>query len=273
MKVYASFALVLVIAYAIFVVAFVLFQRDILYPFPEAAAPPADLPRTEVRSIPAQGDDPALEVWVTQPLPGKPVIVYFMGFAGTLSVHEPRLRALGEAGYGVAAMAYRGGGGQPGTPGEAGFLRDANRVWTELDTLIGQPVDEGDRIIYGFSLGSGIAVALAAEVEEMALILEAPFDRMCSTFEKYLPILPACLVMREDRYDSVDRIGAVDTVIYFLHGAEDSVVPLELGRALFLAAPEPKFARIYSRATHEDLPRFDAEINTIRFIDTLRGDP
>ena len=273
MSVWAQVVLILMCVYGVFLGGFAVFQRGFLFPFVETGPAPADLPRTEVRVLPATGDDPPLEVWVTTPLPGKPVLVYFMGFSGALSVHEPRLRAFGAAGYGVVAMAYRGGGGQAGEPGEAAFLRDASRVWRSLDDLVGAPVGADDRVIYGFSLGSGIAVALAAEVEEMALILEAPYDRLCRTVEADFSILPACRILRSDRFDSIDRIGAVDTISYFLHGAEDSVVPIALGRALFVATPEPKFARIYARATHEDLPRFGADQNTIRFLDTLRGDP
>ena len=273
MRFVAKITLGLGLAYAIFLAGFLLLKQQLIYPFVETIAAPADMPRTRVKYLPGSVDDPQLEVWVTEPLPGRPVVIYFMGFTGALSVHEPRLRALGEAGFGVAAMAYRGGGGQPGVPGQMALLSDARRLVSQLDTLFDAPVPPEDRIFYGYSRGSGLAIPIAAENEELALVLEAPFDSMCALLERRFVILPACFLMWDDTYESVGRIRDVDSVVYFLHGSEDLQVPLEAGRALFLATPDPKFVRIYARGTHEDLARFEADKHTVRFINTLRGAP
>lgn len=267
-----KFLVTLVVVYVLISGSFLIFRKQLIYLFEETGAPPADMPRTDMHFLPQTPEDPALQVWVTRPLPGKPVILYFMGGTGSLSVHEPRLRIFAEAGFGVAAMAYRGGGGQAGRPSEVALGRDAARLYDSLDTLFGQEILPDDRVIYGFGLGSGLAVRLAADTDEMALILEAPFSSMCELAERRFPFLPACRVMWDERYDNAGLIGRVDTTLFFLHGAEDGAIPLDVGRALFVAAPEPKFYRIYARGGHEDLPRFGALTDAIRFINTLRGE-
>ncbi len=268
---FIRFFLVLGVIYGLFAATFILFYKDFIYIFVDDGVPPADMPRTEVKYLPEAFEAPRLKVWVTQPLPGKPVILYFMGNSGALSVHEPRLRALAERGFGIAAMAYRGGGGQPGEPSEAGLYRDAKRVYDQLDDLLGREIPASDRAIYGYSLGTGLAVRLAAEEDEMALVLEAPFSSMCDIVQKHVVILPACRMMPSERYESDLLIDKVDTTVLFLHGAEDDTVPLAMGRDLFLKAKEPKFTKIYRRGDHLDLGRYGASDDIAQFLDTLRG--
>ncbi|MEM9429797.1 MAG: hypothetical protein AAGA32_09905 [Pseudomonadota bacterium] len=261
------------VAYLIYIAGFLFFLPNIIYPFTKTGQPPQTLERTEVRVLPATPFDPEIEVWITEPLPGRPVILYFMGFGGALWVHEDRIRSFVDAGFGVAAMSYRGGGGQPGLPREQHLLRDAFRLYDGLDAIFGRAIDPEDRIIYGFSLGSGLAVPLARAREEMALVLEAPFDQMCRIIDARVPLLPACGFMWTELYDNTRWIGGVGTTVYFLHGGNDAIVPLEHGALLFRLASQPKFARIYDDGGHEDLNLFRADTHTIRFLDTLRGLP
>lgn len=268
---YVKFFLVLGVIYMMFAGAFTAFRHQFLYFFVEVGAPPADMPRTQVKYIPETFEDPRLEVWITEPLPRKPVILYFMGSSGALSVHEPRLREFASRGFGIAAMAYRGGGGQPGTPSEAALTQDAARLYAELDTLFGREIPASDRAIYGYALGSALAVNLAAKEDEMALILESPFGSMCEMMQKLVVILPACKLMWDERYDSQALIDQVDTTVLFLHGAKDTIVPLDMGAALYEAAVEPKFNKIYRQGGHIDLARFGATEDIAQFLNTLRG--
>ncbi|QHQ33775.1 alpha/beta hydrolase [Algicella marina] len=269
---YLKFILVLLVIYGIALAGFLFFRHDFIYFFVEERVPPADMPRTEVKFLPEAFEEPRLEVWVTEPLPGKPVILYFMGNAGALSVHEPRLRELANRGFGVAAMAYRGGGGQPGVPTEAGLYRDAERLYDGLDGLFGREIAASDRVIYGYGLGSGLAIRLASEVDEMALVLEAPFASMCELLRQRVVILPTCSLMWDERYDNLQYIGDIDTTVLFLHGAQDSTIPLTAGRVLFDAARQPKFSKIYREGGHIDLGRFGASNDIAEFLDTLRGE-
>lgn len=242
-----------------------------IYSFIPTGAPPADIPRTEVRFLPAHNGAPALEIWVTTPEPGQPVIAYFMGEAGTLSVYEPRLRALAEAGFGIAAMAYRGGGGQEGEPSEATLMHDARRVYAGLDTIFGEPLKDTRRIIYGYSLGAGIAAQLAAEHEELLVVLESPFLRFCDVNLGLAAIVPGCFLMQGHEFEIRSHITEVDAPLLILHGENDDVTPIAQGRALFDAAVEPKFFRSYPDGNHENLWRVGATDDAIAFIRVLTG--
>ncbi|MEM8789842.1 MAG: alpha/beta hydrolase [Pseudomonadota bacterium] len=247
-------------------------RLDFIYVFDESPARPAGMPRTELRQIPAFGDDPPLSVWLTEPEAGQPVVLYFMGEAGTLSVDEPRLRRMAEAGFGIAAMAYRGGGGQPGKPSEATLYRDALRLFAGLDRLYGRTVPDTDRVIYGYSLGAGLATRLAAEQEELALILEAPFTDFCAVKTGVIAIWPGCVLYAGQEYDIRSWIPAAGAPVLILHGNIDERVPLRQGRAVFAAARAPKFMEVYTGGGHDNLARFGAIEDAIGFVKTLRGE-
>lgn len=271
MRSFLAVLFLLTVTYALIVGAGVVFRQNLLYVFDSTPADLSSIPRTSVKLLPPAGDDPQLIVWVTEPARGKPIILYFMGNAGSLSVHEPRLRALAENGFGIAAMAYRGGGAQVGTPSEAALNHDADRVYNALGDLFRRDVPGRDLVIYGYALGTGIAIRLAAEVDEMALVLESPFSRMCDVLWDIAPIFPYCKVMWDERFDSVDLIDQVDTTILFVHGYKDEIIRPELGERLYLRAREPKFTKIYARGGHTDLGRYGANDYVARFLDTLRG--
>lgn len=265
-------ALVVVLIVSLLFGALWFLRTDFIYLFTTTEAGPADLPRTSVELLPAHGDDPALEIWVTQPeTEAHPIFVYFMGDVGALSVYEPRLRDIADAGFGIAAMAYRGGGAQPGEPSEEALFRDARRLFAGLDDLFGRPIDENKRVIYGFSLGAAIAVRLAAEQEELTVILEAPFTRLCEATSGLIGLLPGCWMLAGEEYEVLGHIDDVDAPLMILHGAGDDRVPLEQAEELFDAAKEPKFIRVYEGGGHEDLGRFGATEDMLTFVRVLAG--
>lgn len=262
---------VILLTAAVFVGGVFFARTSLIYVFDPAPARPANMPRTEIRQIPAFNGEPALTVWVTQPEPGAPVVIYFMGQSGTLSVDEPRLRRFAEAGFGVAAMSYRGGGGQDGTPSEDVLYRDALRVYAGLDRLFGRRVPDTDRVIYGYSLGTGLATRLAVEQEELALILEAPYTNLCAVKGGLLRYVPGCLIYMRNTYETLRRIDRIGAPLLVLHGNLDRVVPLTQGRAVFDAAAQPKFMEVYNGGNHSNLGRFGAGDDAISFIKVLRG--
>ena len=243
--------------------------RRVIYPFREAPAQPAGIPRTTAKLLPAEGDAPEIEVWVAEPLGDKPVVVYFMGNAGNLAYSGPRINEFVSQGFGFAGMAYRGGGGRPGEPSEAALKADAQRLYRDLDQLFAASVPPERRVIYGSSLGTGIATDLAASVPEKAVILETPFTRLCDIAELRFTSVPACLVMRNERYDSIDQIADIGAPLLIQHGQRDEVIPFELGQRLFEAASEPKTFIGYPDGNHNDLRLYGAGIDAIKFINAL----
>ena len=110
-------------------------------------------------------------------------------------------------------------------------------------------------MLYGESLGSGVAVTVAAQRQSPRLILEAPFTSVAEVAQYHYSFMPAAALVR-DRFDSLSRIGEVNAPILILHGDRDRVVPVRFGRALFDAAPEPKEFWLSPEAGHENLTWF-----------------
>ena len=121
-------------------------------------------------------------------------------------------------------------------------------------------------MLYGESLGTGIAVWAATSHAVGAVVLESPYTSIAAAARFHYPFVPAAWLVA-DRYDSLSRIGQVRAPILMLHGARDGVVPLSLGEALFDAAPEPKTHWIAPDAGHADLGYFGALDIAVAFIE------
>jgi fermentation-respiration switch protein FrsA (DUF1100 family) len=258
------FSGVAVAAYVAVLGGLYLFQRQLLY-HPDRARPQLGaLAQLGVREIAVPtADGLSLLSWYLPPRGGGPVVVYFHGNGGHIGYRAGRVERFARKGYGVLMLEYRGYGGNPGTPGGAGFLRDAEAALRFVDA---QGVQDGRLVLFGESLGSGVAVPAAAGREIGALVLEAPFTSIVDAAQYHYPFAPAALLV-SDRYDSLSRIGEVKAPILMLHGARDGVVPASLGEALFAAAPEPKQRWVAPHAGHEGLDRHGALDVVIAFID------
>jgi pimeloyl-ACP methyl ester carboxylesterase len=148
--------------------------------------------------------------------------------------HCERLRALG---LNVIAPEYRGFGGLGGQPTEAGLAEDARRWYDYLRNE--KRVDPRQIVIYGWSLGSGVAVNLASHVDEGAVVLEGAPASLVAIGQQRYPMFPIRLIIRNS-FESILKIGAVRAPILFLHSPEDVIIPIGEGRRLFDAARQPK---------------------------------
>jgi hypothetical protein len=251
-------------AYGVVVGGLYVFQRHLLY-LPGVGCPAlGDLAALGVREITLKTvDGLSLLSWYLPPRDGHPVITYLHGNGGHIGYRADRLRWFARNGYGVLMVEYRGYGGNPGTPSEAGLVADGAAA---LDFLDGEGIVPNRLVIYGESLGSGVAVLLAAQREVASLILEAPLTSVAEVAQYHYSFIPAAALVR-DRFDSLARIGQVKGPILVLHGERDRVVPVRFGRALFDAAPEPKELWLAREAGHEDLVRhgaFEAVLDFLR---------
>lgn len=242
-------------AYGVLVGGLYVFQRHLLY-FPDVARPElGDLAALGVREITLKtADGLSLLSWYLPPQDDHPVIAYLHGNGGHIGYRADRLRWFAHNGYGVLMAEYRGYGGNPGTPSESGLVADGAAA---LDFLGGEGIAPNRLVVYGESLGSGVAVPLGAQREIASLILEAPFTSVAEVAQYHYSLIPASALVRE-RFDSLARIGDVKAPILVLHGERDRVVPVRFGRALFDAAPEPKELWLAREAGHEDLVRYGA---------------
>lgn len=258
-----------VAGYATFTGALFLGQRRLLY-HPDATAPDparagvADM--AEVRVPTADGLE--LLAWYRPADEGRPTLLYLHGNAGNLDYRGVKARPFLDAGYGVLLLAWRGFSGNPGSPTEDGLYADARAA---IAFLGARGVSADRLVLYGESLGSGVAVRMASEITPAALVLEAPFTSIVDIAAYHYWYAPVRWMV-SDRYDSLARIAAVETPLLILHGERDAVTPIRFGRALFDAAREPKTMTAFPEAGHGDLYDFGAGATVLKFLDRLTPD-
>jgi fermentation-respiration switch protein FrsA (DUF1100 family) len=204
-------------------------------------------------------------VWAGRAQPGQPTILYFHGNGGSLESRSERIRKYMARGYGVFMMSYRGFSGSSGAPSEAANVGDAKLAY---DALVARGVDPAAIIVYGESLGSGVAVQVAAEKRVAGVILDAPYTSMFELAALHYPQLPRWLM--RDRYETMNTIGKVTAPLLIVHGEEDDVVPVAMGRALFEAANAPKEIATLPGAGHGDHYLFGSYDKIFAWIERLR---
>jgi uncharacterized protein len=245
-------------------------QRSLMY-FPETVrTPPADAGFPEAREARlTSSDGTRLIVWQVAPKEGKPVFLYFHGNGGSLRYRVPRFRNLTADGSGLVALSYRGYGGSGGSPSEEGLFADADAAYD----FARKQYPQAKLVVWGESLGTGVAVALAAKSKVDALILEAPYTSTADIAFAAYPFIPVSLLMK-DQFRSDSRIGQVKAPILILHGMRDNVIPFAYGRRLFDLAPEPKQFVPLPLGEHENLDQHGAQAAVKEFLDTaLAGRP
>jgi hypothetical protein len=175
-----------------------------------------------------------LQLLVAEAPEGAPVVIYFMGNAGSLAVFEPILARHRAAGRSVLAMTYRGGGGAEGRPSEAGLKADALLARDAVGAL--WPA-HGPVVVEGYSLGTGLALHVAARREVDRVILAAPYGRLCRLMMRRSGV-PACLIPWIDRWQSDRDAGQLSAPVLMLLGEEDVLIPPAEALRLAAALPE-----------------------------------
>ena len=165
--------------------------------------------------------------WIPPRSDSAPVYLYFHGNAGNLARRAARLAAMARSGAGVFAPSWRGYSGSGGSPSETGFHADARAAYTWLNERI-----SADRIvIFGESIGTGVAVKIAAKQKARALILDSPFESALTLAQARYPWLPVSLLMR-DPFRSDLAAPDITMPVFIAHCRQDHVVPLESGQRL-----------------------------------------
>jgi fermentation-respiration switch protein FrsA (DUF1100 family) len=200
--------------------------------------------------------------WHVPPRGNKPVVLYFHGNGASLRYRVERFRALTADGTGLLALSYRGYGGSSGSPSETGLIADATAAYEFAAARY-----PAERIVlWGESLGSGVAVALAAERKVSRIVLESPFTSAADIGAAVYWFMPVRLLMK-DQFRSDLRIGKVNVPILILHGDRDTVVPLAFGERLYAMANEPKKIVRFRGAGHVNLDSFGAQAAVGPFLD------
>lgn len=251
----------LAVVYGVVLLAMTVFQRQLLY-IPMAEVPPLPPGLTAIEADTADGL--TLSGWYRpgSALPDR-VVILFHGNAGNHGHRTLKARPFVDAGWSVVLASYRGYPGNAGSPTEAGLVRDGEAwmAWAEA-----RGYHRARTVLYGESLGSGVAVELAARRPVGALLLEAPFTALPDVAAHHYPWLPVHLLMW-DRFPSERRIAGVETPVFILHGAQDRTTPVAQGRAVLAAAAGPK-AAAFPPTGHNDFTLGPALGDILGFLDT-----
>ena len=253
------------LAYASGLVLLVRFQRRLVFQrFPVFAGDPKALDGLEaLRFRLATADGEELDaLWTRPSIPPLAEILYLHGNASNLLTKAARIRRLTELGFSVLAIDWRGYGTSTGSPSQGGFQRDAEAALNWLERRI----DDPRVVILGESIGSGVAVELAARRKVGALVLEAPYVSIVDIAAARLPIFPVRSFLL-DPFRSDLSIGKVGAPLLIQHGRRDRTIPFRHGERLFAMAPEPKRMIAYPHGRHDDLPeRHGSYTDLKRFV-------
>jgi len=243
-------------------------QRRLMY-YPDTTYyKPADAGLAGVKEVTLETPDgERVLAWYAPAKPGQRTILYFHGNAGSLETRSARIAKYMARGLGVFMMTYRGFGGSSGSPSEAANVADALLAYNKLTAL---GVDPLDVIVYGESLGTGVAVQVAGEKRVGGLVLDAPYTSMVDLAALHYPLIPGRWFMT-DRYETRSKISEVSAPLLIIHGERDRIVPIEMGRQVFALAPEPKTLRIFPEAGHDDHYKFGSYDTLFQWIDDLGG--
>jgi len=253
--------------YTAFVGALYFVQRGLMYYPTDHLPPPAASGVAEMRVISVATEDGlALTSWYRPAAPGRPTLIYFHGNGGVIAGRGYKVRPYLDAGYGVLMAEYRGYGGNPGKPHEQGLYADGR---ANLLFLSDEGVSPGRWVLYGESLGTGVAVQMAAEYAATgpvgALVLESPFESMAEAAAHHYPFVPARLLVK-DRFDSASKIASVRAPVLVVHGENDRVIPVAQGKGLFAKARPPKESHWIANAEHNVLHEFGMPKIVLEFV-------
>ena len=245
---------------------FYLGQRQLMYFPARERVLPNDVGLSGVDEIALRNESgEALRSWFGEARAGRPTILFFHGNGGAVNHRAHRFRALMADGFGVFMLGYPGYGGSDGRPSEQAFVEGARLAYQFLRD---KGLEPDDIVIFGESIGSSVAVQLAATVDAKGLVLEAPMSSAVDVAREHYPWLLAAFLMR-DSYRSIDYIERIDMPMLVIHGEEDRIIPMKLGQRLFDRAREPKKFVGIPGAGHNDLHLYSTDAIAAEFIDAL----
>ncbi|MGF1605051.1 MAG: alpha/beta hydrolase [Rhodothalassiaceae bacterium] len=241
-------ALLLVLTGSGLYAAHTYYRGQIFNPSSEVADPAKASYPIEVVQVPL-ANGIGLNAWWHAPGPGERTILYLHGNASNVAGYVRGTAPLVEAGYGLLIIDYRGFGGNPGRPSDEKMLEDGRAALRWLET---QGVSSNGVILYGYSLGTGVAVPLAAEEQVAGLVLAAPFGSIAQMGYERMPRWLVDLLL-SDRFDSLAAAPSVDEPVLIFHGTADEVVPARFSESLAAALPRAQRVIVHGAGHGWDL--------------------
>ena len=265
-NIYLEFIIGIVVIYLLVLILLFIFQRNLMY-LPLENNYSGDKLEVEVEKVKIiTSDNISLLGWFHKKDLNKfKTIVYFHGNAGTLENRVHKLNHFKDMDVNFLIIAWRGFSGNKGKPSEKGLYIDANSAIVWLKKL---GLNERDIILYGESLGTGVATEIAQSNNYAGLVLETPFTSMIEAAKNFYPYIPVSLLIK-DKYDNQKKIKNINTPVLVMHGEVDQIVPFWMGKKIYEIANQPKHS--YFTKYDDHMMEYDEklvfELNT--FIKSL----
>ena len=245
---------ILVIYASVLIVLFI-FQRNLMY-HPNENNYFGDKLEVEIEKVNiTTSDNINLLGWFhNKDLKKFKTIVYFHGNAGKLDNRIYKLNYFKNIDVNFLIIAWRGFSGNKGKPSEDGLYEDGKSTIEWLKNL---GVTEKDIIIYGESLGTGIATEIAQNNKFAGLILETPFTSMIEAAKNFYPYIPVGLLLK-DKYRNDKKIKNINIPLLVMHGEADQIVPYWMGKTIYEIANQPKYS--YFTKYDDHMMEFDENL-------------
>ena len=265
-NIYLEFIIGIVAIYLSVLILLFIFQRSLMY-HPLENNYSGDKLKVEVEKINiVTSDNLNLLGWFHKKDLNKfKTIVYFHGNAGTLENRIHKLNHFKDMDVNFLIIAWRGFSGNKGKPSEKGLYIDANSAIKWLKKL---GLNERNIILYGESLGTGVATEIAQSNNFAGLVLETPFTSMIQAAKNFYPYIPVSLLLK-DKYNNQKKIKNINIPVLVMHGEVDQIVPFWMGKKIYEIANQPKYSHFTKYDDH--MMEYDEKLLSIlkKFIKSL----
>ena len=237
MKMLKYFIFLSLIFYLLILLFMYIFQRTFMY-HPNVKNTDQTTVQFKYKEVYIESEkDIKLKSWYSYLNPNKKTILFFHGNAGELGARTYKLNKFNDLDLNFLIISWRGFSGNNGKPTEQGLYKDAQKA---VEWLEKKGINKKDIVLYGESLGTGIAVELATKSKYSGIILESPYTSMIDMGKRFYPFLPIS-VLQKDKYNSLKKLSMIKSPILVLHGKSDKLVPFYMGKKIYDAANEPKY--------------------------------
>jgi fermentation-respiration switch protein FrsA (DUF1100 family) len=236
---FLQFILTIFAIYFLVLVFLYFYQRNLLY-HPNENNYSGDKISVDIEKVKIQtADNIELLGWYHKKnLKDYKTLVYFHGNAGSLENRIHKLNHFQDMNINFLIVAWRGFNGNKGKPSEKGLYVDGKSA---IDWLIKKGVDEKNLILYGESLGTGVATHLAQNKNYAGVILETPFTSMVDAAKNFYPYVPINLLLK-DKFENFKKVKNINAPILVMHGEVDKIVPFSMGKKIYEIANNPKYS-------------------------------
>jgi len=270
MNYFTTIVLALVSFYVLLLTIVFSFQRNLLY-HPsvdnylkdEVTNEPTEIEKVKITTV----DNINLVAWFyNKNIEKFKTILFFHGNAGSLENRTYKLNHFKDLNVNFLIIAWRGFSGNAGKPSEAGLYRDAAGA---IKWLKSKGITEKNIILYGESLGTGVAVEVAQNKNYAGIILESPYTSMVNIGKKHYPFFPVRFLLK-DKFENYKKITNISVPVLIIHGKIDKIVPFAMGKKMYQLANEPKF--FYSQEYGDHMVDYDEKLLLAlkKFIQSLK---